>query len=89
MSRDQLGLVEQEIIALLAYLRPIAVALVDAFDFPDQTLASVLGRYDGNVYENLYKWAKSAPMNRREVSIIKELSGNSLVYNYVNSLCTF
>ena len=60
-------MVEGQIIDLLAFLRPIAVTLADAFDIPDQILSSVLGRYDGNVYENLYKWAKSAPMNRREV----------------------
>ena len=32
-----------------------AVALVDAFDFPDNVLNSTLGRSDGNVYEACYQ----------------------------------
>ena len=53
---------------LLAALRPDAVALVDAFDFTDHGLCSVLGRYDGQVYENLFKWAQSSRLNQTEVS---------------------
>lgn len=41
--------------------------IVDAFMFSDRQLRSVLGRYDGNVYENLLKWAKESPMNKKEV----------------------
>lgn len=54
---------------LLSLLRPNAVALVDAFDFPDKKLRSVLGRYDGNVYENLFDWARRSPLNATEVGI--------------------
>lgn len=53
---------------LLLQLRPNAVALVDAFDFHDQKLKSVLGRYDGNVYEHMYEWARHSPLNATEVS---------------------
>lgn len=53
---------------LLSQLRTNAVALVDAFDFHDKKLKSVLGRYDGNVYENLFEWARSSPLNSTEVS---------------------
>ncbi|XP_066266325.1 peroxisomal acyl-coenzyme A oxidase 1-like [Branchiostoma lanceolatum] len=53
--------------AMLARVRPDAVALVDAFDFHDKTLHSVLGRYDGRVYEHLYEWAKKSPLNKSEV----------------------
>ncbi|XP_066268561.1 peroxisomal acyl-coenzyme A oxidase 1-like [Branchiostoma lanceolatum] len=53
--------------ALMAKLRPDAVALVDAFDFPDGILKSVLGRYDGNVYEHLLEWAKASPLNKTDV----------------------
>ncbi|XP_066268562.1 peroxisomal acyl-coenzyme A oxidase 1-like [Branchiostoma lanceolatum] len=53
--------------ALMAKLRPDAVALVDAFDFPDGILNSVLGRYDGNVYEHLLEWAKASPLNKTDV----------------------
>ncbi|XP_068448392.1 peroxisomal acyl-coenzyme A oxidase 1 isoform X2 [Clinocottus analis] len=52
---------------LLSQLRPNAVALVDAFDFHDKKLNSVLGRYDGNVYENLFEWARRSPLNSTEV----------------------
>ncbi|XP_068582874.1 peroxisomal acyl-coenzyme A oxidase 1-like [Cebidichthys violaceus] len=52
---------------LLSQLRPNAVALVDAFDHRDKTLNSVLGRYDGNVYENLFAWARRSPLNSTEV----------------------
>lgn len=40
---------------LLKDVRPNAVALVDAFEFPDNVLNSALGRYDGKVYEALYE----------------------------------
>uniref|UniRef100_A0A8C3B3R2 Acyl-coenzyme A oxidase n=1 Tax=Cyclopterus lumpus TaxID=8103 RepID=A0A8C3B3R2_CYCLU len=55
---------------LLSQLRPNAVALVDAFDIHDKKLNSVLGRYDGNVYENLFEWARRSPLNSTEVSQI-------------------
>jgi len=40
---------------------------VDAFDFTDRELNSVLGRKDGHVYENLLEWAKSSPLNKTKV----------------------
>lgn len=52
---------------LLAEIRPNAVAFVDAFDYPDEVLQSCLGRYDGQVYQALYDYAKSSPMNEKEV----------------------
>ncbi|XP_077426158.1 peroxisomal acyl-coenzyme A oxidase 1 isoform X2 [Vanacampus margaritifer] len=52
---------------LLSELRPNAVALVDAFDFHDRMLNSVLGRYDGNVYEHMFEWARRSPLNSTEV----------------------
>ena len=47
--------------------RQEAVPLVDAFDFPDAILSSVLGRYDGDAYKHLYDWAKNAPRNKSKV----------------------
>ncbi|XP_070533274.1 peroxisomal acyl-coenzyme A oxidase 1-like isoform X1 [Ptychodera flava] len=67
MSGEQISMVTNQVVALLAVIRPNAVALVDAFDIPDEMLGSILGRYDGNVYENLYKWAKESPLNQTEV----------------------
>uniref|UniRef100_A0A8C6LXR9 Acyl-coenzyme A oxidase n=1 Tax=Nothobranchius furzeri TaxID=105023 RepID=A0A8C6LXR9_NOTFU len=52
---------------LLSQLRPNAVALVDAFDIHDKKLNSVLGRFDGNVYENMFEWARRSPLNATEV----------------------
>uniref|UniRef100_A0A8C4ZP51 Acyl-coenzyme A oxidase n=1 Tax=Gadus morhua TaxID=8049 RepID=A0A8C4ZP51_GADMO len=52
---------------LLAEVRPSAVLLVDAFDHHDKMLNSVLGRHDGNVYEAMFEWARSSPLNRTEV----------------------
>ncbi|MCH1922297.1 hypothetical protein L9G15_23110, partial [Shewanella sp. A3A] len=43
LANEQLG-------KLYAQVRPNAVALVDAFNYTDHYLGSVLGRYDGNVY---------------------------------------
>ena len=67
MTESQITQVNQRIKELLTVIRPDAVALVDAFDFQDVTLGSVLGRYDGNVYENLFEWAKKSPLNKAEV----------------------
>ncbi|XP_040845577.1 peroxisomal acyl-coenzyme A oxidase 1 isoform X4 [Ochotona curzoniae] len=67
MTESQINQVNQRVKELLTLTRPNAVALVDAFDFKDETLGSVLGRYDGNVYENLFEWAKKSPLNKTEV----------------------
>ncbi|KAF6140702.1 hypothetical protein GIB67_042620 [Kingdonia uniflora] len=48
--------------------RPNAIALVDAFNYTDHYLGSVLGRYDGNVYPNLYAKAWEEPLNDTAVS---------------------
>lgn len=65
---------------LLRQLRPNVVALVDAFDFHDKKLNSVLGRYDGNVYENMFEWARNSPLNTTEVSQPVLF----ILHNYVN-----
>ncbi|XP_066560328.1 peroxisomal acyl-coenzyme A oxidase 1 isoform X1 [Amia ocellicauda] len=67
LSGPQVTQVSQRLKELLAQLRPNAVALVDAFDYRDEMLNSVLGRYDGNVYENMFDWAKKSPLNRTQV----------------------
>ncbi|XP_028828048.1 peroxisomal acyl-coenzyme A oxidase 1-like [Denticeps clupeoides] len=67
LSVSQLPRVSQKLKELLARVRPNAVALVDAFDYRDEMLNSVLGRYDGNVYENMFEWARKSPLNRTEV----------------------
>ena len=69
MSGDQLEIVKDGMLQLMSEIRPNAVTLVDAFDFDDHILGSVLGRYDGNVYENLFKWAQDSPLNETQVQV--------------------
>uniref|UniRef100_A0A8C5RAN6 Acyl-coenzyme A oxidase n=1 Tax=Leptobrachium leishanense TaxID=445787 RepID=A0A8C5RAN6_9ANUR len=67
LSTSQIEQIQQRVKDLLAVIRPNAVALVDAFDYSDQQLSSVLGRYDGNVYDNMFEWAKKSPLNKTQV----------------------
>jgi len=51
--------------ALLEEIRPHAVRLVDAWKFPDWQLDSSLGRFDGNVYTDMFKRAsEDNPLNK-------------------------
>ncbi|XP_078506954.1 peroxisomal acyl-coenzyme A oxidase 1-like [Lissotriton helveticus] len=67
LTTPQLANVQLRIKELLAITRLNAVALVDAFDYSDAQLGSVLGRYDGNVYEHMFEWAKKSPLNKTQV----------------------
>ncbi|XP_051568021.1 peroxisomal acyl-coenzyme A oxidase 1 isoform X2 [Myxocyprinus asiaticus] len=67
LSVPQLAQISQRLKGLLSELRPNAVSLVDAFDYRDEMLNSALGRYDGNVYEHMFEWAKRSPLNHTEV----------------------
>ena len=40
-----------------------AVQITDAFKFSDYELGSVLGKYDGRVYETLFEEVKKDPIN--------------------------
>jgi acyl-CoA oxidase len=53
---------------LLSELRPNAVGIVDGFDFCDETLASALGAWDGQVYERLFEAASMSPLNEDPVN---------------------
>ncbi|XP_076089125.1 peroxisomal acyl-coenzyme A oxidase 1-like [Mytilus galloprovincialis] len=67
LSAQQVDYLQKAMFKLFEVIRPNAVALVDAFDIPDQVLQSCLGRYDGQVYQALYDYAKMAPMNQTEI----------------------
>ncbi|XP_073325714.1 peroxisomal acyl-coenzyme A oxidase 1 isoform X2 [Pagrus major] len=67
LSVPQVLQISVRIKELLSQLRPNAVALVDSFDIHNKKLNSVLGRYDGNVYENMFEWARRSPLNATEV----------------------
>jgi acyl-CoA oxidase len=52
------------VMKLLEEVRPHAVRLVDAWDFPDWQLDSSLGRKDGKVYEDMfYRASELNPLN--------------------------
>ena len=50
LAGEQLHWARRSVYALLAAVRPDAVALVDAFGYDDYLLNSALGRKDGDVY---------------------------------------
>ncbi|KAI9811609.1 MAG: fatty-acyl coenzyme A oxidase [Pycnora praestabilis] len=52
------------VMTLLEEIRPHAVRLVDAWQYPDWQLDSSLGRYDGKVYEDMFHRASELnPLN--------------------------
>jgi acyl-CoA oxidase len=56
------------VMKLLEEIRPHAVRLVDAWNFPDWQLNSSLGRYDGKVYEDMfYRASQLNPLNNKVV----------------------
>lgn len=67
LSPAQLELCRRGVEAALEALRGDAVALVDAWGFRDRELRSVLGRWDGRVYENLLQWAANSELNQTDV----------------------
>ncbi|GFQ07026.1 peroxisomal acyl-coenzyme a oxidase 1 [Phtheirospermum japonicum] len=61
------ALANDQLRSLYTKVRPNAVALVDAFNYSDHYLSSILGRYDGNVYPKLYEAAWKDPLNESDV----------------------
>jgi acyl-CoA oxidase len=54
----------------MAEVRPHAVRLVDAWSVPDYLLESALGRYDGDVYNDLFRRAhKENPLNQQTFNV--------------------
>ena len=69
LTPEQINILTDRRIELLTELRPNAVTLVDAYDYPDRLLNSCLGRYDGQVYDALYDYAKSSTLNQHQVCV--------------------
>ncbi|KAL4295243.1 hypothetical protein GQ457_12G001310 [Hibiscus cannabinus] len=67
ITPEQGALANEQLRLLYSQVRPNAVALVDAFNHTDHYLGSVLGRYDGNVYQKLYDEAWKSPLNDTDV----------------------
>jgi acyl-CoA oxidase len=57
LTTSQLRDVQPTIQQLMVEIRPHAVRLVDAWSIPDYLLESSLGRYDGDVYNDLFRKA--------------------------------
>jgi acyl-CoA oxidase len=57
LTTTQLREVQPQIQSLMTQIRPHAVRLVDAWSIPDYLLESSLGRYDGDVYNDLFRKA--------------------------------
>merc|ERR1719273_1507589 len=64
LDSKALDRVYERLNVLLGKIRPNAVGLVDGFGFTDKQLKSTLGKYDGNVYEAIYKEARNNPLNQ-------------------------
>ncbi|KAK6157947.1 hypothetical protein DH2020_005261 [Rehmannia glutinosa] len=67
LTPKQSALANDQLRALYSKVRPNAIALVDAFNYSDHFLSSILGRYDGNVYPKLYEAAWKDPLNESVV----------------------
>ncbi|XP_047331927.1 peroxisomal acyl-coenzyme A oxidase 1-like [Impatiens glandulifera] len=63
ITPKQAHLANEQLRYLYAKVRPNAVSLVDSFNHTDHLLGSILGRYDGNVYQKLYEEAWKDPLN--------------------------
>ncbi|XP_068635662.1 peroxisomal acyl-coenzyme A oxidase 1-like [Aristolochia californica] len=63
ITPKQAAMANEQLRSVYSQIRPNAIALVDAFSYTDHYLGSVLGRYDGNVYPNLYEEAWKDPLN--------------------------
>ena len=73
------------LVRLFRDIRPEAVSLVDAFDYPDFVLNSVLGRKDGDVYRAMWDWVQDNPRNKHPNGVhpvyhkyVKELLASKL-----------
>ncbi|KAK8479402.1 hypothetical protein V6N13_036426 [Hibiscus sabdariffa] len=67
ITPKQGALANEQLRLLYSQVRPNAIALVDAFSYTDHYLGSVLGCYDGNVYQKLYQEAWKDPLNETVV----------------------
>lgn len=68
MTSDDCESLQRSLEASLKKLRFNILGIVEGFDIPDRILGSVLGTYDGNVYENLINAAKKSPLNQEDVN---------------------
>lgn len=66
---QQIDILLEEKEKLMKVIRPDVIGLVDCFQWNDNSLRSCLGRFDGNIYENLFELAANGnKMNKKEVA---------------------
>ena len=85
LSPLQAEMVSKAVKYLLTEIRPNAVPLVDAWAMSDHLLDSSLGRYDGNVYQDLFERAKQCSLNKKEVSDAYTLHLSKLIKGKIHS----
>lgn len=68
MTTIDVEALQKSLESALKRLRYTILGIVDGFDIPDKVLGSVLGTFDGNVYENLITEAKKSPLNQEDVN---------------------
>lgn len=68
LNEENVPLLQSRLEELLSLIRPNAVGIVDGFDIRDEILGSVLGAYDGNVYQRLFDEAMKSPLNQETVN---------------------
>lgn len=68
ITSDDIDILQSRLEAALKKFRINAIGIVDGFDIHDDILGSVLGAYDGNVYERLLDAAKASPLNQEDVN---------------------
>lgn len=63
LSHEQRGNNREHIDGLLDVLVPDAIALTDAWNFTDGSLASAIDCKDGNAHERIMRWTRQLPIN--------------------------
>jgi len=78
-TSHQISLIRtNRVMSLMKEVRPHAVHLVDAWEFPDWQLDSSLGRFDGHVYEDLF--LRASEMNPLNDVIIDPYPNSPVLY---------
>jgi acyl-CoA oxidase len=67
LSKKHVRWINEEIAILLGKIRQDAIALADAWDHRDYILNSAIGKYNGDVYEELYEASKKSTLNQTDV----------------------
>jgi hypothetical protein len=59
-------MIDRAVKKLLRELRPNILALVEAFDWSDRQLESLIALKSDDIYEALFDWSRRSPLNKPE-----------------------